>query len=75
MKAEGLQGEQADEGADHEDVEMGEINQFENAVDQGETKREQGVDGAEREAVDDLLDDEIKGGHGAIGQLCGAVPT
>src|SRR5882724_2853536 len=47
--------EQADEGADHEDFAMREIEQVENAEDQRVADRHQRVGGAKHQAVDQLL--------------------
>ena len=50
----------ADEAADHEDVEVGEVDQFQDAVDQGEPKGEQRVHRAQAQPVDGLLQQQIR---------------
>jgi hypothetical protein len=51
------------EGPGHEDAEVGEVDQLDDAVHHGEAKREQGVHHAEREPVDDLLEDDVQPAH------------
>ena len=55
--------DQRDEAADHEDVAMGEIDHADDAVDHGVADRDQPVDRAEHEAVDELLGEIIHGCH------------
>src|SRR5207237_837631 len=45
----------ADKRADHEHVEMREIDQLEDAIDEREAERQQGVHRAEAQPIDDLL--------------------
>ena len=45
--------------ADHEDVEVGEVDQLQNAVDQGEPEREQRVHRAQAQSVDGLLQQQV----------------
>ena len=47
--------DQRDEGADHEDVAMGEVDHADDAVDHRVADGDQAVDGAQRHAVDQLL--------------------
>ncbi len=49
------EGDQRDEAADHEDVAMGEIDHADDAVDHRVADGDQAVDGAQRDAVDQLL--------------------
>ena len=51
------EGDQRDEGADHEDVAMGEIDHADDAVDHRVADGDQPVDRAERQPVDELLDE------------------
>ena len=51
--------DQRDEAADHEDVAMGEIDHADDAVDHRVADRDQAVDRAEHEAVDELLGEII----------------
>ncbi len=50
------EGDQRDEGADHEHVAMGEIDHADDAVDHRVADGDQAVDRAERDAVDELLE-------------------
>ncbi len=45
-----------DERADHEDLAVGEVDQLDDAVDQRVPERDQRPDGADREAVDDVVE-------------------
>ena len=53
-----------DEGADHEDVEMGEVDQLEDAVDDRKTERQQRIHRPETQSVDQLLKENVEGRHG-----------
>ena len=53
------EGDQGDEAADHENIAMGEIDHADDAVDHGVADRDQAVDRAEHEAVDQLLGEII----------------
>src|SRR3984957_16475750 len=66
--AQKLEGPHAEKRADHEHIEMREIDQLENAVDQGKSQRQQGIHRAEAQPVDHLLQQHaIVGHHGAPG--------
>ena len=54
----GRDGEEADERADHEDVAVGEVDQADDAVDHRVAQGDQGVDEAQLEAVDHLLEQD-----------------
>ena len=49
--------DQGDEGADHEDVAMGEIDHADDAVDHRVADRDQPIDRSQRQPVDKLLDE------------------
>ena len=52
---EGGHGIVADEGADHEDVAVGEIDEAQDAIDHRVAQRDERVDRAERKSIDELL--------------------
>ena len=54
------------EGPRHEDAEVGEVDQLDDAVHHGEAEREQGVHHAKREPVDDLLEENIHRAHDRV---------
>jgi hypothetical protein len=54
---EGEEGDQGDEGADHEHVAMGEVDHADDAVDHRVADGDEAIDGAERDAVDELLEE------------------
>ena len=54
------EGNDRDEGADHEDLAMREIDHADDAVDQGVADGDQAVDGAEGDAVDGLVDEVLE---------------
>jgi hypothetical protein len=43
----------------HHHLAMGEVDQLDNAVDHGVTQRDHGVDAAQRESVDNLLQEDV----------------
>jgi glutamyl-tRNA reductase len=47
----------AEEGADHEDIRVREVNEAQHAVDHRVAERDERVDGAERQAVEELLEE------------------
>ena len=53
----------ADEGADHVDLAVGEVQELEDPVHHRVAKRDQRVHAAEREPVDQLLNEEVPGVH------------
>ena len=57
MRDQHQEGDQGQERADHEDVAMGEIDHADDAVDHRVADRDQAIDRAERDAVDELLDE------------------
>ena len=81
-KAQGLHHPQADERAHHEDVEMGKVDQLDDAVDHGEPEREQRIHRTQAHPVDDLLKQDIPRTHARTPVSksfdnihdCGAVP-
>ena len=81
-KAQGLHHPQGDERAHHEDVEVGEVDQLDDAVDHGEPEREQRIHRAQAHPVDDLLKQDIPRAHARTPVSmsfdsihdCGAVP-
>ena len=52
---------QRDHGADHHHFAVGEVDQLEDAVHHGVAQRDQGVDAAQHQAVDELLEKNIQG--------------
>jgi hypothetical protein len=58
-RGEQQEGDQRDEGADHEDFAMREIDHADDPVDHRVSDRDQAVDGAERDAVDELLEEVL----------------
>ena len=61
------------EGADHEDLAVGEVQELEDPVDHRVAERDQRVDAPERQAVDELLDEEVEvhGGKSLSRKACG----
>src|SRR5579883_1586080 len=58
-----LEHEHRDERADHEDVEVREVDQLDDAVHHGEPERQQRVHRPEAQAVDDLLEENVAQVH------------
>ena len=61
-------GRQRQHRAEHEDVAVGEVDQLDDAVDEGVAQRDEGVDQAVREPDDDRLDECV------IETMSGATP-
>ena len=66
------EGDQRDEAADHEDVAVGEIDHADDAVDHRVADGDQAVDRAERDAVDELLDEIFHASDPLSGRVCSA---
>ena len=62
--AEGVRQVVPGEGAHHVDVAVREVDELQDAVDHRVAQRDEGVDGPEREPVDEVLEEL---GHGAVG--------
>ena len=67
-----LPGEVPDEGAHHEDVRVREVDEAQDAVDHRVAERDQGVDGPQGEAVQELLE-ELRHRSQGRGALYGAM--
>ena len=61
-------GDDAGIGADHDDIAVGEVQHFGDAVYHGITQRDQGEDAAEAQPADDSLNEVC---HGKLDPLCG----
>ena len=62
-KPEVRHGEEAEICADHVDVAVREVDELDDTIDHGIAERDQGVDAAERHAVDELLGDLLRKLH------------
>ena len=67
---------EGDHGADHHHLAVREVDQLDDAVDHGVAERDDGVHAAQRQAVDDLLEEDVhqRSTEGPLqrGQRCGA---